>query len=521
MQTLIECVPNFSEGRDPAVVEAIVRALLAGPDVYLLDREMDADHNRSVITFVGTRESVGKAALRGIAEAADLIDLNHHQGAHPRLGATDVVPFVPLAGVTLEDCVRIAEWVAEETWRRFKIPTYLYEAAARQPERINLENIRRGQFEGVREEIGTNPARHPDFGEAALHPTAGATVVGARKFLIAYNINLNTPDVALAKAIAKKIRASSGGFSCVKAMGVELKARNLAQVSMNLTDFETTSLATVFEAVAQEAAALGVQVVGSEIVGLVPRQAFDDAAVHFLRVENFRPELIVENRLEQILADRNSKFEDRKSNVDQSTIDNRQSSMPQAPLRAMIEEFVNTVAAPTPTPGGGSVAALAGALAAGLGEMVCGVSLKRKSLGAHHLALEATRARLAALRERLMETVDRDAQSYEAVMRAFKLPKSTEAEQTARQQAIEAASKQASVVPLETAELAAAVVREVASLAGITIAQAASDLRVASSLAETARRGGIENVQANLPGVRDESWLRDIEARLQELGPRG
>ncbi|MGD1103945.1 MAG: formimidoyltransferase-cyclodeaminase, partial [Terriglobia bacterium] len=344
---------------------------------------------------------------------------------------------------------------------------------------------------------------------------------GARKFLIAYNINLNTPDVALAKAIAKKIRASSGGFSCVKAMGVELKARNLAQVSMNLTDFETTSLATVFEAVAQEAAALGVQVVGSEIVGLVPRQAFDDAAVHFLRVENFRPELIVENRLEQILADRNSKFEDRKSNVDQSTIDNRQSSMPQAPLRAMIEEFVNTVAAPTPTPGGGSVAALAGALAAGLGEMVCGVSLKRKSLGAHHLALEATRARLAALRERLMETVDRDAQSYEAVMRAFKLPKSTEAEQTARQQAIEAASKQASVVPLETAELAAAVVREVASLAGITIAQAASDLRVASSLAETARRGGIENVQANLPGVRDESWLRDIEARLQELGPRG
>ena len=320
MQTLIECVPNFSEGRDPAVVEAIVRALLAGPDVYLLDREMDADHNRSVITFVGTRESVGKAALRGIAEAAELIDLNHHQGAHPRLGATDVVPFVPLAGVTLEDCVRIAEWVAEEAWRRFKIPTYLYEAAARKPERVNLENIRRGQFEGVREEIGSNPARLPDFGEAALHPTAGATVVGARKFLIAYNINLNTPDVAPAKAIAKKIRASSGGFPCVKAMGVELKARNLAQVSMNLTDFETTSLATVFEAVTREAAALGIQVVGSEIVGLVPRQALDDAAVHFLRVENFRPELVVENRLEQVLEDRNLKVETRNSNVGQSSI---------------------------------------------------------------------------------------------------------------------------------------------------------------------------------------------------------
>ncbi len=517
MQTLIECVPNFSEGRDPAVVEAIIRALLAGPDVYLLDREMDADHNRSVITFVGTRESVGKAALRGIAEAAELIDLNHHQGAHPRLGATDVVPFVPLAGVTLEDCVRIAEWVAEETWRRFKIPTYLYEAAARKPERVNLENIRRGQFEGVREEVRTDPERHPDFGEAALHPTAGATVVGARKFLIAYNINLNTPDVAPAKAIAKKIRASSGGLPCVKAMGVELKARNLAQVSMNLTDFETTSLAAVFAGVTQEAAALGIQVVGSEIVGLVPRQALDDAAVQFLRIENFRPELVVENRLEQVLKDRDSKLETRNSNVGQSAIGNRQSAIVPAPLRAMVENFVSAVAAPTPTPGGGSVAALAGALAAGLGEMVCGVSLKRQSLSAHRPALEATRTRLAALRERLMDGVDRDAQSYEAVMRAFKLPKSTEAEQAVRDQAIEAASKQASEVPLETAESAATVERELASLGGITIAQAASDLVVASSLAETARRGGIENVRANLPGIRAESWLRGVEARLEVL----
>jgi len=534
MQTLIECVPNFSEGRDAAVVEAIIRALLAGPDVYLLDREMDADHNRSVVTLVGTRESVGSAALRGIAEAAELIDLNHHQGAHPRLGATDVVPFVPLAGVTLEDCVHIAEWVAEETWRRFKIPTYLYEAAARKPERVNLENIRRGQFEGVREEVRTNPQRHPDFGEAALHPTAGATVVGARKFLIAYNINLHTPDVAPAKAIAKKIRASSGGFPCVKAMGVELRARNLAQVSMNLTDFETTSLAAVFAAVTQEAAALGIQVAGSEIVGLVPRRALDDAAVQFLRIENFRPELVVENRIEQVVAQGslsspaafprgtggNSKLETRNSKLDQLAIGDRQSAIPPAPLRAMVEDFVNAVAAPTPAPGGGSVAALAGALAAGLGEMVCGVSLKRQALSAHHPALETTRARLAALRGRLLEAVDRDAQSYEAVMRAFKLPKSTEAEQTSRAQAIEAASKLASEAPLETAELAATVARELSSLGGTTIPQAASDLSVALSLAETARRGGIENVRANLSGIHDESWLRDMQARLQAVGTR-
>jgi glutamate formiminotransferase len=500
MQTLVECVPNFSEGRDPAVVEAIIRALLAGPDVYLLDKEIDADHNRSVITIVGTRESVGKAALRGIGEAAELIDLNHHQGAHPRLGATDVVPFVPIAGVTLEDCVRIAEWVAEESWRRFKIPTYLYEAAARTPERKNLENIRRGQFEGVREEVRTNPERRPDFGEPALHPTAGATVVGARKFLIAYNINLNTADVTMAKAIAKKIRASSGGFACVKAMGVELQARNLAQVSINLTDFETTSIGTVFDAVVQEAATQGVQVVGSEIVGLVPRRSLEDAAVHYLRIENFRPELIVENRLEQVLSEEAAQLCPAK-----------------APLRALAERFVNAVAAPTPTPGGGSVAALAGALAAGLGEMVCGVSLKRKSLEQHHPALAAACGRLTALRERLMENVDRDAQSYEAVVRGLKLPKSTDAEQATRNQAVEAASKTAAAVPLETAEMAAAVAREIRSLSGITISQAASDLRVAASLAETAQRGGIENVHANLPSIRDEGWLRDVAARLQAL----
>jgi len=512
MQTLIECVPNFSEGRDAAVVEAIIRALLAGPDVYLLDREMDADHNRSVITIVGSKENIGKAALRGIAEAAELIDLNHHQGAHPRLGATDVVPFVPVAGVTLEDCVHIAEWVAEETWRRLRIPTYLYEAAARRPERVNLESIRRGQFEGVREEITSNPSRLPDFGEAALHPTAGATVVGARKFLIAYNVNLNTPDVAPAKAIAKKIRTSSGGFPRVKAMGVELKGRNLSQVSMNLTDFETTSMATVFAAVVKEAAALGVEVAGSEIVGLVPRQALDEDAVHSLRIENFRPELIVENRLEQVVA--------QSSPSRPAAFPASAASTTEAPLRVMVEQFVSAVAAPTPTPGGGSVVALAGALAAALGEMVCGVSLKRKSLSPHHPALEAARARLAALRERLLAAVDRDAQSYEAVMRAYKLPQSTEAEQTARGQAIEAASKQASVVPLETAEWEAIVARELANLTAITIPQAASDLRVAVDMAETARRGGIENVRANLPGIHDQSWLWDVEARLEKLGTR-
>jgi glutamate formiminotransferase len=517
MQTMVECVPNFSEGRDPQKVEAIIQALLAGPDVYLLDKEMDRDHNRSVITVVGTRESIGEAALRGIGKAAELIDLNRHQGAHPRLGATDVVPFVPIAGVTLADCVRVAEWVAEQTWRRFRIPTYLYEAAARQPERRNLENIRRGQFEGVREEVRTNPERLPDFGEASLHPTAGATVIGARKFLIAYNINLNTHDVALAKSIAKKIRASSGGLPHLKAMGVDLKARNLAQVSMNLTDFETTSMGAVFEAVAREAAAHGVTIAGSEIVGLVPRRALEDAAVHYLKVENFHPELIFENRLASVMNSAEAIHESALGSVAaMSPPDAAERPPRQAPLRRLTEGFVNALAAETPTPGGGSASALAGALAAALGEMVCRLTLRRASFAPHHKTIETHLARLTGLRDRLLENVDRDARSYEAVLAALKLPQSTESERTLRQQAIEEATKSAATVPLETAELAKQTARVVEQLRGITIPQAASDLAVALYLAGAAERGAVENVRVNLPSIGDRAWVEQVEAKLDE-----
>lgn len=301
IQTIIECVPNFSEGRDPAKVDAIANAIVACEDVYLLDKEMDADHNRSVITFAGTGESIGEAALRGIGRAAELIDLTHHHGAHPRIGATDVLPFVPVSGVTIEDCVHIAEHVADECWRRFRIPAYLYEAAARRPERKNLENVRRGQFEGLRDRISVNPNLRPDFGEPQLHPTAGATAIGARKFLIAFNVNLSTTDLALAKRIAKTIRASNGGLPAVKAMGVPLGSRNLVQVSMNLTDYETTSMATAFGAIAREAEKAGVGIVESEIIGLIPQKALINTSASLFKIRNFRPEMIFENRLNQAL----------------------------------------------------------------------------------------------------------------------------------------------------------------------------------------------------------------------------
>lgn len=515
VQTLVECVPNFSEGRDPQKVEAIIQALLAGPEVYLLDKEMDADHNRSVITLVGTREQIGEAALRGIGKAAELIDLNRHQGAHPRLGAADVVPFVPVSGVTLADCVRIAEWVAEEAWRRFRVPTYLYEAAARKPERKNLENIRRGQFEGVREEVRTNRERWPDFGEAELHPTAGATVVGARKFLIAYNINLNTPDLSVAKAIARKIRASSGGFPCVKAMGVDLAARNLAQVSMNLTDFETTSIGTVFDAVTREAAAAGLTVAGSEIVGLIPRKALEDAAVHYLKVESYRPDLIVENRLASVLEQKSEARSQKSEERTLAAVPTSEARLPSSHLpHTLAQGFVEAVAASTPTPGGGSVSALAGALGAALGEMVCNLSLGKKSLAAHHAQIEDALRRLTELRNQLSEQVDRDAASYDAVVAAMRKPRTSEAEQAERARAIEDASKSAAAVPLATAEMASEVRRRVQDLRGITFAAAASDLAVALAMCEAAIKGALENVRANVPSIHDGHWIAELEARL-------
>ena len=367
MKRLVECVPNFSEGRDLAKVDAIVAAMREVPGVFLLDRESDADHNRSVITLAGEPEAVAEAALRGVGKAAELIDLTHHTGAHPRMGATDVVPFIPIEGVTLEDCVALAKKVGREIWERYRIPVYFYEAAAQRPERINLENIRKGQFEGLREEVLENPDRSPDVGEPRLHPTAGATVVGARKFLIAYNINLNTPDLEIAKHIAKNIRFSNGGLRYVKAMGVDLRARDLAQVSINLTDFEQTPIHRVFEMVKREAERYGVSIVGSEIVGLIPE------ARH--RIDR------------RLLSAARKLFAGAGVRESSGGIARRRCGRRPGKLAALAQPFLDAVAQPTATPGGGSVAALAGALGASLGQMVAGLSRKKKSQAAHVEAL--------------------------------------------------------------------------------------------------------------------------------------
>jgi glutamate formiminotransferase len=487
--TLVECVPNFSEGRDKAKVDAIVEAMKI-PGVYLLDREMDADHNRCVITLVGEREAIQEAAIRGVGKAAELIDLTQHQGAHPRMGAADVVPFIPIEGVTIEDCIAMAKHVGAEIAKRYSIPVYLYEAAASSPERQNLENIRRGQFEGIRDEIATNPARRPDFGDPRVHPTAGATVVGARKFLIAYNVFLNTSDVDIAKKIAKAVRFSTGGLRFVKGAG--FLVRGQAQVSMNLTDFEQTPIHRVFEFVKREAARYGVLPTSSEIVGLIPKLALEQAAEWFLQVENFDSSLILENRLASVMTGKTAV----------------------GGLRAGVEPFIEQLAAPTATPGGGSAAAAAGAMAAGLAHMVAAMSRGKKAYVQYESQLSEAIANLSQAREALKEAIDADADSYNVVMKAYKAAR--ESADGAR--LINTALQTATSVPLSVAARAAAILRTVERLKPITNPNMASDLITAAALAKAALIGALANVDINLGSMKPETAEgHDFFARTQEL----
>ena len=481
--SLVECVPNFSEGRDVAKVEAIIAAMKID-GVYLLDKEMDADHNRCVITLVGDRDAISEAAIRGAGKAAELIDLTKHQGAHPRIGASDVVPFIPVEGVTLEDCVAIARHVGAEIWKRYKVPVYLYEAAATKPERQNLENIRRGQFEGLRAEVASNAERRPDFGEAALHPTAGATVVGARKPLIAYNVYLNTSDVEIAKKIGKAVRFSSGGLRYVKGMGVLV--RGLAQVSMNLTDYEQTPIARVFEFVKREAARYGVMPVSSEIVGLIPKKALEEAAEWFLQVENFDSSLILENRLAAVTGGK----------------------IAVGGIRAGIEPFIEQLAAPTATPGGGSASAAAGAMAAALATMVAGMSRGKKAYQQYERELSEALFRLSHLREELKTSIDLDAASYAEVMKAYKDAKS--AAPGMGEALVSDALKNATRVPLSIAQKSKEVKQLVEALKPITSKNMWSDLAVASSLAQTGIDGGLANVQINLQEIKDPTFKAEM-----------
>jgi glutamate formiminotransferase len=430
-----------------------------------------------------------EAAIRGVGKAAELIDLNQHQGAHPRLGAADVVPFIPIEGVSLEDCVAMARQAGEEIWKRYQVPVYLYEAAATSPERQNLENIRRGQFEGIRSEITTNAARKPDFGDAQLHASAGACVVGARKFLVAYNIFLNTTDVSIAKKIAKAVRFSTGGLRFVKSAG--FLVRGQAQVSMNLTDFEQTPMHRVFEMVRAEGARYGVVPTSSEIVGLVPKKALEQAAEWYLQVENFDSSLILENRLTAVMGGK----------------------MAVGGIRAGVEPFIEQLSAPVAAPGGGSAAAASAAMAAALATMVATMSRGKKTYAQYEQQLTQAIARLSQLREELKAAIDADAEAFNSVMTAYKQARAA----ASGDELIDDALKQATTVPLGVAERADEVRKIAESLRPITSPNMKSDLVTAGALARAAIEGALANVEINLESLKNAEFAAQVRGRVSNL----
>ncbi len=505
IECLVECVPNFSEGRNAETVRALVEAIRSVEGVFLLDEEMDQDHHRSVLTFVGLPEAVAEAAFQATRTAAGLIDLRVHQGGHPRVGATDVIPFVPIKGVTMEDCVSLARRVGKRIGNELKIPVFLYERATEHPDRANLETIRRGGLEGLANRMASEPVWAPDFGPRHLHPTAGATVVGARPPLIAYNVNLQTDDLAVAKAIAKTVRFSSGGLPYLKAIGLELTSRHLVQVSMNLTNFEETPIHVAFEAVRREAAQHAVEICGSEVIGLVPQRALIQGAEFFLKLERFDPTQVLETRLELVLA------REAKARGGQT-----------ADLASSVSGFLAAVAAGTPTPGGGSVAALAGALAAALGVMACRIgppadqkkqqSAKVKEPG-ETSDLQAAERRLQELSDRLRGLIQADADAYAGVVTAYRLPKTD----PSRPSAIATSLRVASEVPLETATLASEAATLLRTLLAQTKPTVAPDLKVGLLMARAAIEGGIENVYANLKSQTNQSVVNDLTRRARVI----
>jgi glutamate formiminotransferase / formiminotetrahydrofolate cyclodeaminase len=490
---LVECVPNFSEGRRPEIVVAIRDAIAGVDGATLLDVSSDASHNRSVITFVVPVERAVDAAFAGIRAARDHIDLNKHSGEHPRMGAADVVPFVPLEGSTMEDCIMLARALGDRVGRELEIPVFLYERAATRPDRENLADVRRGEFEGLREEIGRNPARTPDFGPPRIHPTAGAVAIGARPFLVAYNVYLGpASNIDVAKAVAKAVRGSSGGLRYVKALGLEVDGQ--AQVSMNLVDVEKTPLFRAFDAVRMEAQAHGVSPTWSEIVGLVPEAALFDTAARHVQLRNFTREMVVEHRVRQAIQGGES-----------------------------LSGFVSAVASPSPAPGGGSVAAHVGALAAALAQMVAGLTVGKKKYLAVDAEMREVALRAAALGNTLSALVARDAEAYGAVAAAYKLPQEPEAAAAVRRETVTAALLRAAEVPLETARACAAV----AELAGVVAARgntnAASDAGIAALLADAGCKGAAFNVRINVAALDDRSVgapLVDEANRLAEATSR-
>jgi glutamate formiminotransferase/formiminotetrahydrofolate cyclodeaminase len=450
---------------------------------------MDADHNRAVVTFVCQPEHAVEACFRGYKKAAELIDMQIHQGEHPRMGATDVCPFIPISDFSEAEAKELAHQLGKKVGEELEIPVYLYESAATRPDRENLAAVRKGEYEGIRDSIETDPERKPDYGPARMNLKAGATAIGVRFPLVAFNVYLNTNRVSIAKKIANAVRFARGGYRFVKAMGFSIAERNLTQVSMNLVRYTKTPIFRVFESIKSEAARYGVSVISSEIVGLLPQQALLDVAEFYLQLENFSAEQVLEEKLRR-------------------TGDSSASST---------DDFYNEVAAKTPTPGGGSVAAAAGTMGAALSSMVCRLTIGKKKYKDVAEELKGVLENSERLREELKEMIARDSAAFDRLVAARRMLKDTEAEIAKRSEAILEATKGAARTPLETARLALRVMDLARVVAEKGNVNSVSDAGVAALMAKAAVEGAIYNVRINISGFEDTSFVEEMQTGIKEI----
>ncbi len=534
---IVECVPNFSEGRDHNKIRAIADAIEHTSGVRLLDVDPGESTNRTVVTFIGSPDDVKEAAFRAIAKAAELIDMRTHKGAHSRIGATDVCPFVPISGVSMEDCVALARELGERVARDLSIPVYLYEEAAQRPERRNLANIRAGEYEGLEEKM-KDPAWAPDFGPPVFNPRSGATVIGAREFLIAYNINLNTRDRRLAQEIALNLRESGrakrdekgnvvrdaegktifvpGKFKHVKAVGWYVEDYGVAQISINFTNYKVTPVHLVFDEAQREAEKLGLRVTGSELVGLIPKEALLMAGKYYLEKQGKSPGLPEEELIRTAVLSLGlndvSPFDPEKKIIEFQFKDSSPSL-----VKLTLREFANSLSLDTPTPGGGSAAALCGALSAALSTMVANLTVGKKGYEEVQEKMKDLAIKGQSLKDELLQLVDEDTRAFNKVMDAFRLPKGTEEQIRSKEEAVETATKDAALVPLKVLEKCLSLLDLAMVAAAEGNRESLSDAGVAGLAAEAAAGGAYYNIRINLPNLRDTVFVQDVRSRADEL----
>ncbi len=534
---IVECVPNFSEGRDRDKIQAITKEIEATPGVKLLDVDPGESTNRTVVTFVGSPEGVKEAAFRAIKKAAEVIDMAGHKGAHPRLGATDVCPFVPVCGVSMEECVQLAHELAERVGRELGIPVYLYEEAAQKPERRNLANIRSGEYEGLPLKL-KDPAWQPDYGPAVFNPKTGATVIGAREFLIAYNINLNTKDRRMAHEIALNLREAGrakrdetgqiirdaegktvmvpGKFKYVKAVGWYIEDYGCAQISINLTNYKISPLHLVFEEAVKEAEKLGLRVTGSEIVGLVPKEALLMAGRYFYEKQGKSPGVPEEELIRMVIRSLGlndvAPFE-AKNKIIEYRVEEKRPTL----VRLSVRELVNEISLDSPAPGGGSVAALCGALSAALSSMVANLTYGKKGYDLVTEEMKTTALTAQNLKDRLLQLVDDDTQAFNQVMEALRLPRGSEEQQKEREVALERAQQEATLVPLEVLRLS----RQLLELSERVVSRgnknSLSDAGVSALTAVAAAEAAYYNIKINLLNIKDEAFREKVEQEAKEI----